>query len=348
MKVLVTGAAGFIGMFTCMNLLARGDYVVGLDNMNEYYDVGLKVSRIQQLALHARFRFEQLDITDAERLSALIARERPDRIVHLAAQAGVRYSLQNPQAYVDANITGFLNLLEAIRRHGCEHLVYASTSSVYGSNALLPLATEQNVDHPVSLYAATKKANELMAHAYSHLFSLPCTGLRFFTVYGPWGRPDMAFFTFTRKMLAGEPIDIYNHGKLSRDFTYVEDIAEGIVRLLDHPAQPDPRFDRTNPSPARSNVPWRIYNIGSNRRVPLLQYISVLEQALGVEAIRNNMPMQSGDVEDTFADVTDLVEDVDFQPDTPIEIGIPRFVNWYLDYYHPGVNTHPRPPMDAS
>ncbi|MFM7118664.1 MAG: NAD-dependent epimerase/dehydratase family protein, partial [Gammaproteobacteria bacterium] len=308
----------------------------------------LKSSRLQQLGMHAGFRFEHLDIIQAAALSALIAREQPERIVHLAAQAGVRYSLKNPQAYVDANITGFLNLLEATRHHGCDHLVYASTSSVYGSNAQLPLATGHNVDHPVSLYAATKKANELMAHAYSHLYGLPCTGLRFFTVYGPWGRPDMAFFTFTRKMLAGEPIDIYNHGQLSRDFTYVEDIADGIVRVLDRPATPDPAYDRANPSPARSNVPWRIYNIGSNRRAPLLQYISVLEQALGVNAIRNNMPMQAGDVEDTFADVSDLAADVDFQPRTPIEIGIPRFVSWYLDYYHPSINRPPNVPGIAS
>ncbi|MGA0840763.1 MAG: NAD-dependent epimerase [Pseudomonadales bacterium] len=335
MKTLVTGAAGFIGMHTVQRLLHAGDEVIGIDNLNDYYDVNLKQSRLQRLE-HKNFTFKRLDIALPGALRALIARERPDRVVHLAAQAGVRYSLQNPQAYVDANVTGFLNLLEALRETGCDHLVYASTSSVYGSNTALPFSSRHNTDHPVSLYAATKKANEAMAHAYSHLFSIPCTGLRFFTVYGPWGRPDMAFFTFTRRILAGEPIDIFNHGHHTRDFTYVDDIAEGIVECLRRPAEPDPNWERDPFRPDRSAAPWRVYNIGSNRRVELIHYIDVLEQALGVPAIRHYSPMQPGDVEDTYADVDDLMMDTGYKPSTPIEVGIPRFVAWYLNYYHAG------------
>jgi len=341
MKVLVTGAAGFIGYFTCERLLARGDEVVGIDNLNDYYDVSLKEARLARLQRKPSFKFEKIDIAERQRLTDLIRTERPARIVHLAAQAGVRYSLTHPQAYVDANVTGFLNVLEAVREVPTGHLVYASTSSVYGSNTHMPFSVRHNVDHPVSLYAATKKANELMAHAYSHLFAIPCTGLRFFTVYGPWGRPDMAFFTFTRKMLAGEPIDVFNHGHHTRDFTYVEDIVEGILRVLDRPAEPDPNWNADDPLPSRSSAPWRIYNIGSNNRVSLLRYIEVLEQTLGVEAKRNYLPMQAGDVADTFADVTDLMIDTGYKPDTPIEVGIRKFVDWYLDYYHAGR----RPPI---
>jgi UDP-glucuronate 4-epimerase len=334
MKVLVTGAAGFIGYFTSARLLARGDEVVGIDNLNDYYDVGLKQARLTRLQAHPGFRFTRLDIADREALAQLMRETRPDRVVHLAAQAGVRYSITHPQAYVDANITGFLNVLECVRAIGTEHLVYASTSSVYGSNTRMPFSTHDNVDHPVSLYAATKKSNELMAHAYSHLFAIPCTGLRFFTVYGPWGRPDMAFFTFTRKMLAGEPIDVFNHGHHTRDFTYVEDIVEGILRVLDRPARPDPAWRSDAPDPQSAAAPWRIYNIGSNNRIELLRYIEVLESALGVKAERNYLPMQAGDVLDTFADVTDLMRDTGYQPDTPIEVGIRRFVDWYRAYYH--------------
>ena len=333
MKTLVTGAAGFIGMHTIKRLLQMGDDVIGLDNLNDYYEVSLKHARLLELE-HPRFAFERLDIAHPGAFRQLLARERPDRVVHLAAQAGVRYSLQNPQAYVDANITGFLNVLEALRETGCGHLVYASTSSVYGSNTRLPFSPRHNTDHPVSFYAATKKANEAMAHAYSHLFGIPCTGLRFFTVYGPWGRPDMAFFTFTRRILAGEPIDLFNHGHHTRDFTYVEDIAEGIVQCLAAPATPDPAWEQDPLRPDRSGAPWRVYNIGSNRRVELIRYIDVLEQALGVPAIRNYLPMQPGDVEDTYADVDDLMSDTGYKPSTPIEIGIPRFVEWYLTYYH--------------
>jgi UDP-glucuronate 4-epimerase len=341
MKVLLTGAAGFIGYFTAERLLARGDQVVGIDNLNDYYDVGLKQARLDRLRGRSGFTFERIDIADRRALQDLIRAVRPDRIVHLAAQAGVRYSLTNPQAYVDANVTGFLNVLECVRELGTEHLVYASTSSVYGTNTHMPFSTRDNVDHPVSLYAATKKANELMAHSYSHLFGIPCTGLRFFTVYGPWGRPDMAFFTFTRKMLAGEPIDVFNYGHHTRDFTYVEDIAEGILRVLDRPARPDPTWNSDAPAADRAAAPWRIYNIGSNRRVALLEYIELLERSLGVEAQRNYLPMQAGDVADTFADVSDLIRDTGYKPDTPVAEGIRRFVDWYLDYYHGGVRPDP-------
>jgi UDP-glucuronate 4-epimerase len=333
MKVLVTGAAGFIGSFTSHRLLDRGDQVVGLDNLNDYYDVTLKQARLARLETREGFSFAHLDITDASGLKSLFQRERPDRVVHLAAQAGVRYSLENPQAYVDANVTGFLNVLESLRECGTEHLVYASTSSVYGSHTNMPFSVHDHVDHPVSLYAATKKSNELMAHTYSHLFGIPCTGLRFFTVYGPWGRPDMALFKFTRQMLDGEPIELFNHGHHTRDFTYVDDIVEGIVRVLDRPARPDPDWSGSNPDPHSSAAPYRIYNIGSNNPVPLMRYVEVLEETLGIEAEKRLLPMQPGDVPDTFANVDELMNDVGYRPDTPVEVGIQNFVAWYKDYY---------------
>jgi UDP-glucuronate 4-epimerase len=335
MKVLVTGAAGFIGYFVCERLLTRGDQVAGIDNLSPYYDVRLKQDRLARLQRHPNFQFARIDIADREVLLGSMRTFAPDRVINLAAQASVRHSLKHPQDYVDANVTGFLNVLEGVRAIGTEHLVYASTSAVYGSNTRMPFSTRDNTDHPMSLYGATKKANELMAHAYSNLFGIPCTGLRFFTVYGPWGRPDMAFFTFTRKMLAGEPIDVFNNGHHTRDFTYVEDIAEGVLRTLDRPAQPDPGWTGDAPSASRSSAPWRIYNIGSNRRVPLLEYIEVLEEALGVKAIRNYLPLQPGDVPDTMADVTDLMADTGYKPDTDIRVGMRRFVDWYLEYYHP-------------
>lgn len=333
MKIIVTGAAGFIGSFTSHRLLDRGDQVVGIDNLNDYYDVALKRARLDRLQNRDGFIFEKLDIADRAALDSVFERFKPDRVVHLAAQAGVRYSLENPQAYVDANITGFLNILENLRNHGTEHLVYASTSSVYGSNTRMPFSVHDHVDHPVSLYAATKKSNELMAHTYSHLFRLPCTGLRFFTVYGPWGRPDMALFKFTRNILAGEPIDVFNYGHHTRDFTYIDDIVEGIVRVLDRPAQPDPNWSGDDPDPQSSTAPYRLYNIGSNNPVELLKYIDVLESTLGIEAKRNLLPLQPGDVPDTFADVTDLIRDVGYQPETTVEEGIRHFVAWYKDYY---------------
>jgi UDP-glucuronate 4-epimerase len=333
MKVLLTGVAGFIGSFTCHRLLDRGDEVIGVDNLNDYYDVQLKLARLQRLECRDGFHFNKADVADRAAMDELFRRERPDRVVHLAAQAGVRYSMENPQAYVDANVTGFLNILENLRERGTEHLVYASTSSVYGNNTNMPFSVHDNVDHPVSLYAATKKANELMAHTYSHLFHLPCTGLRFFTVYGPWGRPDMALFKFTRQMLAGEPIDVYNYGHHTRDFTYVEDIVEGIVRVLDRPAQANPHWSGDQPDPQSSSAPYRLYNIGSNSPIELLRYIEVLEETLGVRAVKNLLPLQAGDVPDTFANVDDLVRDVGYKPSTPIEVGIRNFVAWYKDYY---------------
>jgi UDP-glucuronate 4-epimerase len=333
MKVLVTGAAGFIGSFTAHRLLDRGDEVVGLDNLNDYYDVTLKQARLARLECRDGFSFARVDVADRAGMDQLFRDQRPDRVVHLAAQAGVRYSLENPQAYVDANVTGFLNVLENLRSHGTEHLVYASTSSVYGSNTNMPFSVHDNVDHPVSLYAATKKSNELMAHTYSHLFELPCTGLRFFTVYGPWGRPDMALFKFTGQMLAGEPIDVFNYGNHTRDFTYVEDIVEGVIRVLDRPAQSNPDWSGDEPDAHSSSAPYRLYNIGSNNPVNLMRYIEVLEETLGIEANKNYLPLQAGDVPDTFADVTDLIRDVGYKPDTPIEDGIRNFVAWYKDYY---------------
>jgi UDP-glucuronate 4-epimerase len=333
MRVLVTGAAGFIGSTTAHRLLDRGDEVIGIDNLNDYYDVALKQARLDRLLEKPGFDFHKVDIADKIAFENAYRATSPQRIVHLAAQAGVRYSLENPYAYIEANVTGFLNVLEAARHLGSEHLVYASTSSVYGAHTNMPFSTHDGVDHPVSLYAATKKSNELMAHTYSHLFQLPCTGLRFFTVYGPWGRPDMALFLFTRKMLAGEPIDVFNHGHHTRDFTYVDDIVEGIVRTLDQIAEPNADWDPGRPDPASSSAPYRIYNIGSNNPINLSRYIEVLEETLGVTAQKNLLGLQPGDVADTFADVDDLIRDVGYKPDTPIEEGIGEFVKWYKNYY---------------
>ena len=332
-KILVTGAAGFIGSHTSQRLLARGDEVVGLDDFNPYYDPTLKEARAERLAAHAGFRMVRLNVADRPGMEALFAAERFDRVVHLAAQAGVRYSLQNPHAYVDSNLVGFMNVLEGCRHTGVAHLVYASSSSVYGANTSMPFSVHQNVDHPVSMYAATKKANELMAHTYSHLFGLPTTGLRFFTVYGPWGRPDMALFLFTRAILAGEPIDVFNHGRMRRDFTYVDDIVEGVIRTLDHTAPPNAAWSGDAPDPATSRAPYRIYNIGNNNPVELMRLIEVLEDALGRKAEKRMLDIQPGDVPATYADVEDLTRDVGFTPATPIEDGVRRFVAWYRDYF---------------
>jgi UDP-glucuronate 4-epimerase len=321
MKVLVTGAAGFIGMHCAERLLARGDEVVGVDNLNDYYDVGLKHARLARLA--GKFKFVKADIAHRAAMERLFADERPQRVIHLAAQAGVRHSLKDPHAYVHANLVGFLHVLEGCRAIGVEHLVYASSSSVYGANARLPFSVHDNVDHPISLYAATKKSNELMAHVYAHLYRLPVTALRFFTVYGPWGRPDMSPFIFTRAILEGRPIDVFNHGRMRRDFTYIDDIAEGVVRTLDRLAQPE----------VAGAAPARIYNIGNNRPVDLMAYIETLEKALGKKAIKNLLPMQPGDVEATAADIDSLDADIGFRPSTPLEVGVPRFVEWYLRYY---------------
>jgi UDP-glucuronate 4-epimerase len=333
MKVLVTGAAGFIGSFTAQRLLARGDEVVGLDNLNEYYDVNLKKARLARLQQQRGFRFALLDLVDREGMAALFANERFDRVVHLAAQAGVRYSMTNPHVYVDSNVTGTLHVMEGCKDHGVEHLVYASTSSVYGANTAMPFSVHQNVDHPLSLYAATKKANELMAHTYASLYGLPVTGLRFFTVYGPWGRPDMALFQFTRNILAGRPIDVFNYGNHRRDFTYVEDIVEGVVRALDRVPGANPDWNPDAPDPATSRAPYRLYNIGNSRPVELMKYIEVLEDCLGRKAERNLLPLQPGDVPDTWADVEDLDRDVGYRPATPVEVGVARFVDWYLEHY---------------
>jgi len=333
MRVLVTGAAGFIGSHLSQRLLARGDEVLGYDNLNAYYDPRLKQARLDRLLPLEGFSFVQASLEDRAALEAAFDEFKPQRVVNLAAQAGVRYSLENPQAYVDSNIVGFLNILEACRHRGIEHLVYASSSSVYGANKKLPFAVEDSVDHPVSMYAATKKANELMAHTYSHLFNLPTTGLRFFTVYGPWGRPDMALFLFTRKILAGEPIDVFNHGHHTRDFTYVDDIVEGVIRTLDRVPGPDPAYDPLNPTPASSTAPYRVYNIGNHQPVQLLRYIEVLEESLGRKAERNLLPLQAGDVPDTYADVSALQRDTDYSPSTSIETGVRRFVDWYRDFY---------------
>jgi len=333
MRVLVTGAAGFIGSALSHRLLDRGDEVLGLDNLNDYYDVRLKEARLARLTAREGFTFQRLDIADRAGVEALFARGGFARVVHLAAQAGVRYSLTHPHAYIEANIVGFMNVLEGCRHAGIEHLVYASSSSVYGAHTNMPFSVAESVDHPVSLYAASKKANELMAHTYSHLYGLPTTGLRFFTVYGPWGRPDMSLFLFTQKILAGEPIDVFNHGNHRRDFTYVDDIVEGVVRTLDHVAAPDPAWSSEHPDPSTSKAPWRVYNIGSHRPVNLMDFIGALEEALGVEARKNFLPLQPGDVPDTYADVSALIRDVDYCPDTPIQTGIERFVAWYRDYY---------------
>ena len=333
MKILVTGAAGFIGYHVAEMLLARGDTVVGLDNLNAYYDPRLKEARLARLARHERFRFVRLDLVDRAGMEALFATEEFERVVHLAAQAGVRYSIQNPHTYVDSNITGTLHVLEGCRHHGVEHLVYASTSSVYGANTRMPFSVHHNVDHPMSFYAATKKANELMAHTYANLYGMHVTGLRFFTVYGPWGRPDMALFMFTRNILAGKPIDVFNYGNHKRDFTYVGDIAGGIVAALDRIAPPNPDWDSDRPDPGSSRAPYRLYNIGNSRPVELMHYIRVLEDCLGRKAELNLLPLQAGDVPDTWADVDDLIRDVGYRPATPVEEGVRRFVAWYLDYY---------------
>jgi len=334
MKVLVTGAAGFIGSHAAQVLLDRGDEVIGLDNMNDYYDVTLKEARLARLEVQSGFSFAKIDLADRPAMEALFADNKFDRVIHLAAQAGVRYSIENPHSYIDSNVVGTLNVLEGCRHHEIEHLVYASTSSVYGANTNMPFSVHQNVDHPLALYAATKKATELMAHSYSHLYRLPTTGLRFFTVYGPWGRPDMALFLFTKNILAGKPIDVFNYGNHRRDFTYVDDIVQGVVRSMDHVAEPDPDWDSDDPDPATSNAPYRIYNIGNNQPVELMKYIEVLEQCLGREAEKNMLPMQLGDVPDTYADSQVLVDAVGYKPETSVEEGVARFVDWYVDYYN--------------
>ena len=334
-KLLVTGAAGFIGFHTAKLLLERGDEVVGLDNLNDYYDPALKEARLEILRSFTRFRFIKADLADRGAMQLLFGAERFQRVVHLAAQAGVRYSLKNPHAYVHSNIVGFLEVIEGCRHTQVEHLVYASTSSVYGANTQMPFAESQGVDHPLTLYAATKRSNELMAHSYSSLYSLPTTGLRFFTVYGPWGRPDMALFLFTRNILAGLPIDVYNGGDHRRDFTYVNDIVKGVVAAVDHVAGPDPNWDSDQPNPSTSSAPFRIYNIGNQTPVPLMRYIEVLEQCLGKKALKNLLPMQLGDLANTCADVEMLAREVGYRPSTDLETGVKHFVEWYLAYYHP-------------
>ena len=333
MKILLTGAAGFIGMHTSLRLLSRGDTVVGVDNLNDYYDVTLKQARLARLSSHANFHFHKLDVANRDGIAALFAAEKPERVIHLAAQAGVRYSLTNPHAYIDSNIQGFTNILEGCRHNAVQHLAYASSSSVYGGNTAMPFSEHHNIDHPISLYAASKKANELMAHTYSHLYQLPCTGLRFFTVYGPWGRPDMALFLFTKAILAGEPIDIFNHGNMVRDFTFVDDIVEGLIRVLDKPATPNPAFNPANPDPATSSAPYRVFNIGNNQPTPLMDYIAALESALGITAIKNYLPMQPGDVPATSANTDELNAWVGFKPNTAVNDGVARFVDWYRGYY---------------
>ena len=334
MKVLVTGAAGFIGFHVSQKLLARGDEVVGLDNINDYYDVNLKLARLARLEPQPGFTFARIDLVDRPALEALFREHRFAAVINLAAQAGVRYSLENPQAYIDSNIVGFTNILECCRHHDVGHLVYASSSSVYGMNSAMPFSIHDNVDHPISLYAASKKANELMAHTYSHLFGLPTTGLRFFTVYGPWGRPDMALFLFTRAILAGEPIKVFNNGRMQRDFTYIDDIVEGVVRVMDKTATPNPAWDGARPDPGTSSAPYRLYNIGNNNPVKLTEFIDAIEQALGMPAERELLPMQPGDVAATYANIDDLVADVDYRPQTPIQVGIDNFVAWYREYMH--------------
>ncbi len=332
-RFLVTGTAGFIGYHLAERLLARGDSVVGVDNLNDYYDVRLKEARLARLARHAGHRFEKIDIVDQTALTRVFEETKPQVVVNLAAQAGVRYSLTNPHAYVESNLVGFANLLEACRHHAVEHLVYASSSSVYGGNTVTPFSVHDNVDHPLSLYAASKKANELMAHTYSHLYRLPTTGLRFFTVYGPWGRPDMAMFLFTKAILEGRPIDVFNFGDMERDFTYIDDIVEGVVRTADHVATPNPEWTGASPDPGTSNAPYRLYNIGNNQPVQLMHLIGLIEEELGAEAEKNFLPLQPGDVPATFADVDDLVADVGFKPATPLEVGVKRFVAWYREFY---------------
>lgn len=333
MKILVTGTAGFIGAQLAHRLLERGDEVIGVDCVNDYYDVNLKEARLARLTGHPGFTEVREDISDRTVMADIFAKHRPERVVHLAAQAGVRYSIENPNAYVDANLVGFMNILEGCRHNDVKHLVYASSSSVYGANEAMPFAVRDNVDHPLSLYAASKKANELMAHTYSHLYRLPTTGLRFFTVYGPWGRPDMALFIFTRKILAGEPIDVFNHGNHKRDFTYIDDIVEGVIRTLDQVAKPNEKWSGAAPDPSTSKAPYRIYNIGSNNPVELSRFIEIIEERTGKKAIKNLLPMQPGDVPATYANVDDLISDVGYKPETPVEEGIAKFVDWYRDFY---------------
>ena len=333
MKILLTGAAGFIGFHTAGRLLARGHEVVGLDNLNDYYDVALKQARLERLSGRDGFRFVRLDLADETGMAELFAREKFQRVIHLAAQAGVRHSLKDPHSYVRSNVTGTLTVLEGCRYHDVEHLVYASTSSVYGANTDMPFSPHRVAAHPLSIYAATKRADELMAHSYSSLFGLPTTGLRFFTVYGPWGRPDMALFLFTRNILEGKPIDVFNNGRHKRDFTYVEDIAEGVVRVCETVAQPDAAWSGNAPDPASSRAPFRLYNIGNRQPVELMRYIEVIEECLGRKAEKRFLPLQPGDVPETCADVEDLVRDTGYRPDTPVEVGVRRFVDWFCEYY---------------
>jgi len=334
LKVLVTGAAGFVGSALSLKLLERGDTVIGIDNHNDYYDPALKEARLDRHAGHPNYKHLRIDLTDKKAIEALFADHKPQRVVNLAAQAGVRYSIENPLAYIESNIIGFTHILEGCRHSGVEHLVYASSSSVYGANTTMPFSVHDNVDHPLSLYAATKKSNELMAHTYSHLYNLPSTGLRFFTVYGPWGRPDMALFKFTKAILAGENISVFNYGKHRRDFTYIDDIVEGVMRVLDQPAQSNQDWSGANPDSGTSMAPWRVYNIGNNNPVELMDYIAALEKALGKKAKMDMLPLQPGDVPDTYADVADLVEQLDYKPSTPIDKGITNFVAWYLNYFN--------------
>ncbi|MGB5344844.1 MAG: NAD-dependent epimerase [Woeseia sp.] len=334
MKILVTGAAGFIGSNAATQLLERGDTVVGLDNFNDYYDVSLKDARAALLDKYDNFRMVRIDLADREKMDALFARERFDKVVHLAAQAGVRYSIENPHSYIESNIVGTLHVLEGCRHNDVEHLVYASSSSVYGANTAMPFSIHQNVDHPLALYGATKKANELMAHTYSNLYGLPTTGLRFFTVYGPFGRPDMALFMFTRNIIEGKPIDVFNYGNHRRDFTYVDDIVEGVIRTMDHTALPNDKWDAADPDPGTSRAPYRIYNIGNQKPVELMRYIEVIEDCVGRKAQKNLLPLQPGDVPDTYADASDLMTDVGYSPSTSIEVGVKNFVDWYVDYYN--------------
>ena len=333
MRVLVTGTAGFIGNALALKLLERGDEVIGVDNLNDYYDVTLKKARLARITAHPGFTDLRIALEDRGAMERAFSTHQPQRVVNLAAQAGVRYSIDNPHVYVESNVVGFLHVLEGCRHHGVEHLVYASSSSVYGANTAMPFSVHHNVDHPMSLYAATKKANELMAHTYSSLYGLPATGLRFFTVYGPWGRPDMALFKFTRSILAGEPIEVFNHGRHRRDFTYIDDIVEGVIRALDRPPAPNRDWSGETPDAATSYAPYRLYNIGNNQPVELMYFIEVLEECLGRKALKNFLPLQQGDVPATYADIDDLSRDVGFRPDTPIETGIARFVAWYRDYY---------------
>lgn len=334
MKIIVTGAAGFIGSRLSEKLLARGDEVVGIDNLNDYYDVSLKEARLARLTPQTNFEFHRIDVADQAAVERVFAAAKADRVMHLAAQAGVRYSIENPRAYIESNIVGFMNILEACRHGELEHLVYASSSSVYGANTNMPFSIHNNVDHPVSMYAATKKSNELMAHSYSHLYRLPTTGLRFFTVYGPWGRPDMSLFLFTKNILEGKPIDVFNFGKHRRDFTYVDDIVEGVIRCIDQVAEPSAEWNGDAPDPGTSNAPYRVYNIGNNAPVELMDFIGAIEKALGLQAEKNLLPLQLGDVPDTYADVQALVDDLGYKPATSIEDGIANFIAWYKDYYN--------------